>query len=144
MLAVAGLRRIGLTDRISESLDPIQVLPAPAQGALAIECRADDTETLAAAGRSGRRVQPRGGDGRTGAAGGLEAGCSAPVGALAEVTEGETAGREIFLRGSVTAIDGIDAVRLSATGDVNTAEQVGRRLADELIELGANKMMGSS
>ena len=74
----------------------------------------------------------------------LEAGCTAPVGALAEVTEGDDGVLEVFLRGSVTAIDGSDAVRLSATGPLNTAEQVGRRLAAELIDLGANMMMGSS
>jgi hydroxymethylbilane synthase len=74
----------------------------------------------------------------------LEAGCTAPVGALAEVSETDDGGLEVFLRGSVTSIDGNDAVRLSATGPLNTAEEVGRRLAAELIDLGANIMMGSS
>jgi hydroxymethylbilane synthase len=82
----------------------------------------------------------------------LEAGCTAPVGALAEVSEADSAegaadlegGLEIFLRGSVTAIDGSDAVRLSAAGPLNTAEEIGRRLAAELIDLGATTMMGSS
>jgi hydroxymethylbilane synthase len=74
----------------------------------------------------------------------LEAGCTAPVGALAEVTEGDDGVLEVFLRGSVTAIDGSDAVRLSASGPLNTAEQIGQRLAAELIDLGANIMMGSS
>jgi len=74
----------------------------------------------------------------------LEAGCSAPVGALAEVIEGDDGALEVFLRGSVTAPDGSDAVRLSAAGPLNTAEQVGRRLAAELVELGANMMMESS
>jgi hydroxymethylbilane synthase len=144
VLAMAGLRRLGRTELVTEALDPIQVLPAPAQGALAVECRAEDTATQAVlAGLD---------DGRSRAAvaaerallAALEAGCSAPVGALAEVTEGEDGREEIFLRGSVTAIDGTDAVRLSATGDRATAEQIGRRLAAELIELGANRMMGSS
>jgi len=74
----------------------------------------------------------------------LEAGCTAPVGALAEVVEGDDGQLEVFLRGSVTAADGSDAVRLSASGPLNTAHEIGRRLAAELIELGANTMIGSS
>ncbi len=144
VLAVAGLRRVELTEKISEILDPIQVLPAPAQGALAIECRADDTEALAALADLDDSATRAAVTAERALLAGLEAGCSAPVGALAEVTEGDDGQLEIFLRGSVTAIDGTDAVRLSATGDVNTAEQIGRRLADDLIELGANMMMGSS
>ena len=61
-----------------------------------------------------------------------------------EVTEGDDGLLEVFLRGSVTALDGSDAVRLSASGPLNTAEEIGRRLAAELIDLGANTMMGSS
>jgi hydroxymethylbilane synthase len=73
----------------------------------------------------------------------LEAGCSAPVGALAEVAEGD-AGLEVFLRASVTAVDGSAAVRLSATGATTDAGQVGRQLAAELLAEGADQMMGSS
>lgn len=144
VLAMAGLRRLGRLELVSEALDPIQVLPAPAQGALAVECRAGDDATLALlAGLDHARSRAAVAAERALLAG-LEAGCSAPVGALAEVTEGDDGRDEIFLRGSVTAIDGSDAVRLSATGDRDTAEQIGRRLAAELIELGANRMIGSS
>jgi len=144
VLAMAGLRRLGRAELISEALDPLQVLPAPAQGALAVECRADDTVTLELlAGLDDPRCRAAVAAERALLAA-LEAGCSAPVGALAEISEDENGRDEIFLRGSVTAIDGTDAVRLSATGDRITAEQIGRRLAAELIELGANRMMGSS
>jgi hydroxymethylbilane synthase len=147
VLAMAGLRRLGRSELITEPLDPIQVLPAPAQGALAVECRSGDTATLELlAGLDDARSRAAVTAERALLAA-LEAGCSAPVGALAEVTEGDPddeVGEEIFLRGSVTAVDGSDAVRLSATGARDTAEQIGRRLAAELIELGANTMMGSS
>jgi len=147
VLAMAGLRRLGRTELVTEALDPIQVLPAPAQGALAVECRAEDTATQALlAGLDDERSRAAVAAERALLAA-LEAGCSAPVGALAEVTEGDSASQgreEIFLRGSVTAIDGTDAVRLSATGDRATAEQIGWRLAAELIELDANRMMRSS
>jgi hydroxymethylbilane synthase len=143
VLAYAGLRRLGRTDAVTEILDPLQLLPAPAQGALAVECRADDAATrqlLAAlddpdarAAVTAERAVLRA----------LEAGCSAPIGALAEVAEGED-GPEIFIRGSVTAVDGSAAVRLSATGPTTDAEGVGRRLAAELVAAGADTMMGSS
>ncbi len=144
VLAVAGLDRLGRLAQVSELLDPIQVLPAPAQGALAIECREsdDDARTLLASLDDYPTRAAVAAERSLLAA--LEAGCTAPVGALAEVTEGDDGLLEVFLRGSVTAIDGSDAVRLSATGPLTTAEQVGQRLAAELIELGANMMMGSS
>ncbi len=129
VLALAGLRRLGRDAEVTEILDPIQVLPAPGQGALAVECRASDTAAVLAL-----RVID---DADT------EAGCTAPVAALAEIAEGDD-GPEVFLRGSVTAPDGSRAVRLSSTGPVTDAEGVGRRLAAELIAEGADKMMGSS
>jgi hydroxymethylbilane synthase len=143
VLALAGLRRLGRDAEVTEILDPIQVLPAPGQGALAVECRASDEGALAAL-----RVID---DADTRAAvtaeravlAELEAGCTAPVAALAEIAEGDD-GPEVFLRGSVTAPDGSRAVRLSSTGPVTDAEGVGRRLAAELIAEGADKMMGSS
>jgi hydroxymethylbilane synthase len=143
VLALAGLRRLGRDAEITEILDPIQVLPAPGQGALAVECRVSDAGALAAlrviedpdtrsAVTAERAVLAE-----------LEAGCTAPVAALAEIAEGDD-GPEVFLRGSVTAPDGSRAVRLSSTGPVTDAEGVGRRLAAELIAEGADKMMGSS
>ena len=143
VLAYAGLRRLGRQGEVTEVLDPLQVLPAPAQGALAIECRASDAEALSllavlddpdtrAAVAAERALLAA-----------LEAGCSAPVGALAEIAEGDD-GPEIFLRGSVTALDGSDAVRLSATGPTTDAEGVGQRLAAELIAIGADQIMESS
>jgi hydroxymethylbilane synthase len=144
VLALAGLRRLGREHEVSEILDPIQVLPAPAQGALAIECRANDSATIAVL----RRLDDA--DSRATVAAerallaALEAGCSAPVGAQAELVEGEDGVLEVFLRGSVTALDGSDAVRLSATGPIHDADGVGRRLAAELVAEGATTMMGSS
>jgi hydroxymethylbilane synthase len=148
VLAYAGLRRLGRADDVTEVLDPIQMLPAPAQGALAVECRANDDHAV------GLLAQLSDPDTATAVTAeralltALEAGCSAPVGGLAEVVEAELVGEvmnvELFLRGSVTAIDGSDAVRLSATGATTDADGVGRRLAAELLANGADEMMGSS
>ncbi len=143
VLAYAGLRRLGRAAEVTEILDPIQVLPAPAQGALAIECRSSDEaalEVLSALDHADSRAAVTAERALLAA---LEAGCSAPVGGLAEIAEGDD-GPEIFLRGSVTALDGSDAVRLSATGPTTDAAGVGRRLAAELLADGADTMMGSS
>jgi hydroxymethylbilane synthase len=143
VLAYAGLRRLGRADEVTEILDPIQVLPAPAQGALAIECRAGDDAALATVAALEDTDSRAAVTAERALLEGLEAGCSAPVGALADVVEGDD-GPEVFLRGSVTAPDGSDAVRLSATGSLYDADAIGRRLAAELLADGANKMMGST
>ncbi len=141
VLARAGLARLGRVDDATEVIDPLTMLPAPAQGALAIECRAADVElaeALAALDHADTRAAVRAERSLLAA---LEAGCTAPVGALAQVAEGDD-GEEIYLRGLVAAIDGTDAVRLSATGPTSEAEDVGRRLAAELLDVGAADLMG--
>ncbi|MCW2496127.1 hydroxymethylbilane synthase [Jatrophihabitans sp.] len=146
VLAYAGLRRIGRADVVTEVLDPIQVLPAPAQGALAIECRASDAAVLTLLSALDHADTRAAVTAERALLGALEGGCSAPVGALAEVIDGDdgTGTTEVFLRGSVTAVDGSAAVRLSATGPTTDADGVGRRLAAELLAEGADQLMGSS
>ena len=141
VLAVAGLRRLGRFDAITEMLDPTRFVPAPAQGALAVECRADDLaarEVLAAFDDTGARACITA---ERALLSSLEAGCSAPIGALAEIHDNPA---ELTLTAVVTAADGSDAVRRSLTGVVADSADVGRRLAAELIASGADKMMGSS
>ena len=143
VLARAGLARLDRLDAVTETLDPLLVLPAPAQGALAVECRAADGELvaqLAALDHADSRAAVLA---ERALLAGLEAGCTAPVGGLAVLAEGEH-GRELFLRGSVTAADGSDAVRLSATGPVTDAEAIGRRLAADLLADGAKNLVGST
>jgi hydroxymethylbilane synthase len=140
VLARAGLSRLRRLDVITETLDPLQVLPAPAQGALAIECRTSDARTRELVGRledtSARACVVA----ERSTLATLEAGCSAPVAAYAEVAEGED-GPELFLRASVTAIDGSDAVRGSVSGPLPEAAALGRALAAELLDRGAAELM---
>jgi len=141
VLARAGLARLDRLAEVTEVLDPLQVLPAPAQGALAVECRLGPlVDDLAVLDHADSRTTV---DAERALLAFLEAGCSAPVGALAEVAEGDD-GDEVFLRGLVVALDGTDAVRLSATGPTSDAPGVGRRLAAELLDLGAADLMGDS
>ena len=139
VLARAGLARLGRLGQATEVLDPLQMLPAPAQGALAIECcEGELVATLAVLDDELSRCAVAAERALLAA---LEAGCSAPVAALAEVAEGDD-GPEIYLRGLVAAIDGSSSVRLSATGPTSDPAGVGRRLAAELLDLGAAALMG--
>jgi hydroxymethylbilane synthase len=143
VLARAGLSRLGRLDVITETLDPLQVLPAPAQGALAVECRTSDARTRELLGRLENPSARACVVAERSTLATLEAGCSAPVAAYAEVAEGED-GPELFLRASVTAIDGSDAVRGSITGPLPDAAALGRALATELLDRGAAELMAVS
>jgi hydroxymethylbilane synthase len=142
VLATAGLRRLGRAAEITEILDPDLMLPAPAQGALAVECRSgdhnlveqlgclDDEHTRAAVVAERTLLAA------------LEAGCSAPVAALAVVTDNVDGAREIVLRGAVFEPDGRRAIRMTGTGTLADAAEVGSRLAAELLAEGADQLLG--
>ncbi len=138
VLARAGLARIGRLDEATEVLDPLLMLPAPGQGALAVETREGDdlTHDVAvlddprsrAAVTAERRVLAT-----------LEGGCAAPIGVLAEVVEGE-AGEELWVRAAALSPDGTLAVRMSATGDPADAAGVGDRLGEQMLDEGAGRL----
>ena len=144
VLARAGLARLGRLESATEVIDPLQMLPAPGQGALAIECRAPenaDTGSVAALlavldDAATRHVVTAE---RTLLAE-LEAGCSAPVGAYGEAADGEHV-PELYLRAVVSAVDGSASVRLSATGPLDEAARIGRDLAAALLAEGAADLM---
>lgn len=141
VLARAGLARLGRLDEITETLDPLQMLPAPGQGALAVECRTDDAEVV------GLLSEVDDADTRAcvtaerSLLAALEAGCSAPVGALAEVVEGED-GLELSLRAFVGSTDGAVELRRSMVGPVAEPERLGAALAAVLLEDGAEHLTG--
>ena len=136
LLARAGLSRLGRLYEVSESLDPLQMLPAPGQGALAIECRddrpdliealtpLDDPDTRACVSAERALLAA------------LEAGCTAPVGALAEVVEGEH-GTELSLRAFAGTPDASVELRRSIVGPLKEPERLGRELAAVLLQEGA-------
>ncbi|MEV0152834.1 hydroxymethylbilane synthase [Micromonospora sp. NPDC050686] len=141
VLARAGLARIGRTDVITETLDPMLMLPAPAQGALAVECRADDHDLVALLAALDHAPSRAAVVAERALLATLEAGCSAPVAAYGELAEGET-GEEIYLRGAVISPDGTRDLRLSRTGTPADAAEIGKALAAELLELGADSILG--
>jgi hydroxymethylbilane synthase len=147
VVARAGLARLGRLGDVTETLEPVQMLPAPAQGALAVECRSGDTRLAAllaelddadtrAAVTAERVLLAE-----------LEAGCSAPVGAIAEVVESiDEDGRifeELSLRACVATVDGSDVIRASGIGTPDRAAELGISVATELFELGARELMSA-
>ena len=132
VLARAGLARLGRLDEVSEFLDPLQMLPAAGQGALAVECREDRADVVAA-------VAPLD-DADTRACvaaerallAALEAGCTAPVGALAEVVESDDGELELSLRAFAGSLDATIDLRRSVVGPVGR-----RRAARPRARLGA-------
>ncbi|KAB1161048.1 hydroxymethylbilane synthase [Micromonospora sp. DT46] len=150
VLARAGLARLGRTDVITETLDPMLMLPAPAQGALAVECRADDTDLVELLTVLDHAPSHAAVTAERALLATLEAGCSAPVAAYAVVAEGEPTGsgvegdfvQEIYLRGAVISPDGTRDLRLSRTGTLADAAEIGKALAAELLDLGADSILG--
>ena len=138
LLARAGLSRIGRLEEVTEVLDPLQMLPAPGQGALAVECRADD-DLATALSVLDDRVSRAAVEAERAVLATLEGGCSAPIGALADVVEGED-GDELWVRAIALSADGALSVRMSATGDPNDAAGVGTRLAKEMLADGAGDL----
>ena len=136
VLARAGLSRLGRLDEVAETLDPLQVLPAPGQGALAVECRSDDASTREVLGALDDLDTRLCVTAERSLLAALEAGCSAPVGALAEVVEGEH-GTELSLRAFAGSQDASIDLRRSLVGPIEEPERLGRDLAAVLLEDGA-------
>jgi hydroxymethylbilane synthase len=145
-LAAAGLSRLGRSGEVTDFLSADTVVPAPGQGALAIECAetsADLAAALAELDDPHTRIAVTAERALLAA---LEAGCSAPVGALADfLADGQTV-NELRLRGVVGSTDGASLVQLSITGSVPTslddAAALGRELAAEMLAKGAAGLMG--
>lgn len=139
VLARAGLARIDRLTEATEVLDPLQMLPAPGQGALAVECRSDDVELLAALAVLDDPRTRAAVDAERAVLATLEGGCSAPIGALAEVVEGEDE-EELWVRAIALSPDGALSVRMSATGSPADAHGVGARLGEEMLADGAGQL----
>jgi hydroxymethylbilane synthase len=155
VLAAAGLNRIGRADEVTDFLSVDSVLPAPGQGALAIECAAYNADLAAALSELDDPLTRVAVTAERSLLAALEAGCSAPVGALADLLvdghvqqtrQGFSTIHEMRLRGVVGTTDGSTLVQLSITGPVPTsnddAAALGRELASEMLAKGAAGLMG--
>jgi hydroxymethylbilane synthase len=139
--AAAGLNRLGRLAEATEILDADVMLPAPGQGALAIECSAADPELAAELAVLDHAPTRAAVTAERELLAALEAGCSAPVGALALVSENTTQADELELRALVGTVDGATVVQMSATGQ-GAPDELGRGLAARLLAAGAAGLMG--
>jgi hydroxymethylbilane synthase len=146
VLAAAGLSRLGRTGEVTDFLSVDTVLPAPGQGALAIECAATSADLAAALAELDDPYTRAAVTAERALLAALEAGCSAPVGALADLLVDGQVVNELRLRGVVGSTDGSSLVQMSTTGPVPTspddAAALGRELATEMLAKGAAGLMG--
>ena len=136
ILARAGIERLGLTDKISFTFDPAQFIPAPAQGALAVQTRVDDGETSNLIASiddekprtvtfAERKILTT-----------MQCGCHAPVGAFAKISADE-----IKIIAFISNVDGTNFIRRQTTGPASDAEHLAEKLANDLLTSGGKKIL---
>ena len=133
VLAYAGLARIGRLDVVSQVFEPDEMLPAPGQGALAVECTAGRPDLADLIGLIDDGASRAATTAERAVLAALQAGCSAPVGAYAAGTDA------LRLDAIVVAADGGGALRASAAGPAAQAERLGRQVAADLLSRGAGR-----
>jgi len=135
ILAFAGMRRLQFDTRIAETLDPPDWLPAAGQGALAITTRTGDAVATDIVGRLDHPPTRAATTAERAFLGALEGGCQIPIGALAAVED------SLRLDGLVASIDGTAVVRGSVHGAASDATLLGRTLAQQLLDRGADRIL---
>ena len=138
VLARAGLERLNLTDKISFCFDPAQFIPAPAQGALAIQTRTDDTDTcnLIAAIDDEKNRTTTSAERKILTT--MRCGCHAPVGAFAKITR-----NFIEITAFISNLDGTNFIRRQAIGPAVDAEHLAENIANDLLTSGGKKILES-
>ena len=133
VLAYAGLARIGRLDVVTQVFEPDEMVPAPGQGALAVECRSGQPELAALLASTDDAATRAAATAERSLLAALEAGCSAPVGGYAAGTDG------LRLHAIVVEPGGETALRASASGPAAEAERLGREVAAGLLQRGAGR-----
>jgi hydroxymethylbilane synthase len=142
ILAAAGLKRLGLGTRIRALLDPDESLPAPGQGALAVECRADRLDLLHALAPLADRGTTLATTAERAFSRALGGSCQTPLAAYAEWEEGR-----LWLRALLASRDGRDVMRgerESAVAEVDDARALGSALADDFLRRGAHRLAAAA
>lgn len=136
ILAAAGLLRLQMPERIASYIEPETTLPAVGQGAVGIECRLDDQQTIALLKPledAPTRVRVTAERAMNLA---LQGGCQVPIGSFALLQ-----GDQLFLRGLVGSVDGKEIIRKEITGHQDQAEQLGLTVAKQLLASGAKEIL---
>lgn len=137
VVAMAAMERLGWLDQVTDALDPMDMLPQAGQGAIAVQCRADDEHTRAALAAIDDAVTHRALRAERAVLTAIGGSCTVPVGAFAETLDG---GRSLWVSGLVASADGHKLVRLSREGD--DPEVVGATLARALLDEGGAAIEG--
>jgi hydroxymethylbilane synthase len=137
VIAAAALARLGLTDQAAQILDPSAMLPQVGQGALAIECRVDDAESVALCAALDDHVAHRTVDAERSFLFHLGGGCDLPVGGWAHQV-----GDQLVLSGLMASLDGTTVLRVEGRAGLDEGAELGARLADELLhDLGGARLL---
>lgn len=136
VLAMAGLARLGWTQRVAEALPPSLFLPAPGQGALGVECRADDEQILALLAPLREPATAACVEAERGVSAGLGADCSQPLAAYAQLR-----GEAVLLQALLASPDGGTVLRAEAEGP---AKQVANLVVEDLKAQGALRLLRST
>jgi len=136
VLAKAGLDRLGWTQRITETLEPVRFLPAVGQGAIAVECRLNDNDAAGALEKLDHAETRTAIIAERAVLAALQGGCQVPLGAWARLERGE-----LLLEACVCSVDGEQYVRESATASPDQAAELGQHLARMLLEAGAQTIL---
>jgi len=140
VLAAAGLHRLGFANRISFAVPPAACVPAPGQGIVAVECRADDERVREIASRIDDPAAGVALEGERALVEALGGGCQTPVGALITALDGDT----IELVAAVIALDGSKAIRAQGTAPRHEATLLGRTVAQDLLSQGADEILADA
>jgi hydroxymethylbilane synthase len=136
ILARAGLERLGLSDRISFSFDPEQFIPAAAQGALAVQTRADDsrtTELIAAIDDKKARTTTFA---ERHILSTMQCGCHAPAGAFATINEDD-----VIISAFISDLEGKNFIRRDITGPAHDADKLAEKIAHQLLNAGGREIL---
>jgi len=136
VLAAAGLIRLGLQDRITQRFAAQQFLPAAGQGALAVQIRSDDARTAELVAVIDDPDTRKATTAERALLARLHGGCHLPIGAYAEVGHDQ-----LVLYAMIAKLDGSERIATSLTGPTQCSEQLGRRVADKLLELGGREII---
>lgn len=136
ILAAAGLIRLEMSDRIADYIEPEVSLPAVGQGAVGIECRLNDVETISLLAPLNHLETQLRVTAERAMNLALEGGCQVPIGSYALID-----GKKLFLRGLVGSVDGKEIIRKEIYGHVDQAHELGETLAQQLLDAGAKEIL---
>ncbi|MCP4607463.1 MAG: hydroxymethylbilane synthase [Planctomycetes bacterium] len=136
VIACAGLNRLGLADKISAILPPLEFLPAPAQGALAVQIRTDDNELAELVSKLDDKKSRIAVEAERAILSSMHGGCSIPLGVYSQIS-----GENITIDAVISDVEGDKYIKRSKTANINEAESCAKELAQELLNAGGRGIL---